>query len=60
MSVLPMASSRNRAAPLIYTVHGAEAGQALPGSRAAGAPLTLPNAEAFSANGRDDDPNRSV
>jgi aliphatic nitrilase len=56
----------NRAAPHIYTVHGAEAGKALPGNRAAAigaasAPLSLPEAETSSSpDGRDDDPNRSA
>jgi aliphatic nitrilase len=56
----------NRAAPHIYTVHGAEAGKALPGNRtaaidAASAPLSLPEAETSSSpDGRDDDPNRSA
>jgi aliphatic nitrilase len=56
----------NRAAPHIYTVHGAEAGKALPGNRtaaigAASAPLALPEAETSSSpDGRDDDPNRSA
>jgi nitrilase len=56
----------NRAAPHIYTVHGAEAGKALPGNRtaalgAASAPLALPEAESNSSpDGRDDDPNRSA
>ncbi len=56
----------NRAAPHIYTVHGAETGKALPGNRAAtalsapSASMTLPDAEASFPNGRDDDPNRSA
>ncbi len=52
----------NRAAPHIYTVHGAEAGKTLPGNRAAisasNAPLSLPHAEASSSHERDDDPDR--